>query len=512
MTATRTYQAIRAHVNGDYRTGTLYGKEYIVVPVIALVEGVIQGMSAEGPELALAEEFARFPDSWNGRPIVMSHPTKDGAPISANSPSVLEAYAIGFIFNAGLDGQKLVLEAWVDPDTMNDLNDDSKDILSVLKKGDMIEVSTGYFAQLEKTEGLYGNSSYEAIQRNIVPDHLAFLPNGVKGACSNADGCGAKLDVAQLRANQIKTFRVEKPCCDSCANGEHTHSEDQMPNANSKMDKTTEDATTKKRGKKGDPKAYEAPDPAVVANAFPVDMLSTDVCKLVSTALKVVQSYTYVVGMTQDKVVYETYNNFSGYYDTYQRSYDVSADGKVTLGDDIERVALISKIIAVNADGSEKETTMTTQTDPAAAPAPAVNKTQTVENEQGTLEVNFDAEGKATGFKLTPKANAVATKPATMDEFVAQAPAEYQEVINSSLKLHKEKKESIIKALKDSGRCKFDDAYLSAQSVETLESLAELASVPSFSGRAAPIAANRSEDENVTAAPLVFETKAANAA
>lgn len=511
----RTYQAIRAHVSGEYRTETLLGKEYIVVPVVALVEGVIQGMSAEGPELALADEFGRFPDSWNGRPIVMSHPVVDGSPVSANSPEMITEYAIGSIFNANLNGDKLELEAWVESSRMNSLNDDSKDTISRLQKGEKIEVSTGYFAQLEAASGLYNNTKYDAIQRNIVPDHLAFLPNGTIGACSNADGCGAQLTTAQMRANQTKTFFVQQPCCEACAHGDHTHCEDTMPKDNTPAEITTqaEDAMSKgkKKGKKGDPKSYQGPtaqERAFVAQSLPAGMLIDDAEYLVSCALKETQMYTYVVGLTSDVVIYEQYNQFSGYYETYQQGYSVSAEGVVTLNGDAQRVELITKIVAANADGSTKETAMP-ETNETAAPA-AEPKVETITNDQGTLEVHTSADGK-TSFKFAPKANATPAKPATLEELIAQASPEMQEVMKSSLALHKSKKDGLIKALKDSKRCKFDDAYLAAQSVETLENMAELASVPTFEGRALPeggVNANAGDDQ-APPALLVFERPAA---
>ncbi len=516
---TNTYQAIRAHVSGAYSTGTLQGKEYIVVPVVALVEGVIQGMAAEGPELALAEEFGRYPDSWNGRPIVMSHPTKDGKPISANSPEALEEYQIGFIFNAALVGSQLQHEAWVDIERMEALNDDSKEILEILQKGEMIEVSTGYFAQIEKTPGLHGNASYDAIQRNIVPDHLAFLANGTVGACSNKDGCGAQLAVNSKPSDNfqmVKTFVTPVACCDACAHGDHTHCEDNMPAANkdSKVD-------AKDPKKKQDPKAY-AEVAATIANSIDGGITLDDARNAVCEAIKSVSGngYTYVVAMTTDVVVYEQYYSYDGVYQKYQRSYSVDADGNVTLGEDVSKVRLVTKIIAVNADGTSPEENpeqnMTDQTTGAAAastevPADKKTTTQTVTNEQGTLEVTFNAEGKAEGFKLTPKVAPVAqtAKPATVAEFVAQAPAEMREIFESGIKMHEDKKNATIKALMDSGRCKFDEGFLKAQKLEILENMAELAAVPvSFAGRALPNAnADTLENnaEKFTAAPLVFE-------
>jgi hypothetical protein len=522
MNKPRSYQAIRAHVSGGYTTGTLHGKEYIVVPVVALVEGVIQGMAAEGPELALAEEFGKFPDSWNGRPIVMSHPTVNGAPVSANSPDVLHDYQIGYIFNSQMDDTKLGLEAWVDPDIMANLNDDSKEILEILQAGTMIEVSTGYFAEIEKMIGMHNNQKYEAIQRTIVPDHLAFLPNGTLGACSNADGCGAQLAVNAKKNDPtfkpVKTFRVEQPCCEACANG-HECEGSTMPNANKDM-ADEDDKTAGKKKKKQDPKAYEEVA-TTIANTIAGGVTLSDARDVVCEAIKSATGnmYSYVLAMTTSKVVYEMYNTFSGYYMKYQRSYSVSTDGVVTLGDDVEEVRLMTKVVAVNAEDVESEENpeqnMTTQNNGAAAAStitPAANaepkKPVKIENESGTLEVTFNEAGEPASFSLTPKVQA-APVPKTAAEFVAQAPKEIQEVLNMGMKLHQQKVDGTIKALKDSGRCKFNDDQLKAMSLDTLEAMAELANVPRYDGQAAPHAnadlSTNAGESNFTAAPLVFE-------
>ncbi len=56
------------------RVETMAGKEYTVVPCIALVEGVLQGANSDAPELALASEFGKIIAGWNGRPLVLNHP------------------------------------------------------------------------------------------------------------------------------------------------------------------------------------------------------------------------------------------------------------------------------------------------------------------------------------------------------------------------------------------------------------------------------------------------------
>jgi hypothetical protein len=522
MTTKNTFQGVRAHVSGSYRTETLHGQEYIVVPVVALVEGVLQGMSASGPELALASEFGKFPDSWNGRPAVMSHPIdSDGRPVSANSPKILETYQIGFLFNTALRDNKLHQEAWINKSIMTNLNSDTKEVMETLEKGEMIEVSTGYFAEIEPTTGMYANSEYEGIQRSVTPDHLAFLPIGTLGACSNADGCGAQLAAnssPDKKFTPVKDFRVDSPCCSTCAETGGTCTHDRkgssMPETNTTMD--TQDPANKKK-KKGDPKAYEA---LTIANTIAGGVMLDDVYKFVSCALKDAGygTYCYIVGMTTDKVIYQMYNMFMGEYETYQESYTITSDGVVTLGGDQQQVALMTTIVTVNrgkktesnpAPG-EGESSMTAQTTkPGETPTPQANtdkkepRTETVTNEQGVLEINYDAEGKVTGYKLTPKAQE-AKKPATAEEFIAQAPPEMQEVLKASLSLHASQKKALISQIKDTKRCKMSDAKLEAMSLEDLQEIAELANVPSFAGRALPIAQSAGDDE-VTPAPLVFE-------
>lgn len=175
------------------RRQTHAGRDYLVVPVVALVEGVLTPANAPGPELALAEEFGRFPLGWNGRPITLGHPKVDDSPVSANSPNILQQFAIGHMFNTQLDmtGTKLKSEAWIDLQRANAIGQNGRELLRRLESGEMVEVSTGLFMQLDPSPGSWDGQPFNAIWRNIVPDHLAMLDAGTIGACSVKDGCGA---------------------------------------------------------------------------------------------------------------------------------------------------------------------------------------------------------------------------------------------------------------------------------------------------------------------------------
>ena len=175
-------------IGKELRHASFQGSDHVVVPVVALVEGVLQAMNADGPELVLASEFSKTPQGWNGRPVVPNHPAVGNDRVSANSPGILEANELGRVFNTKVSGNKLLMEAWIDPEKAKKQN---SDILDRLASGKTVEVSVGVFVSTEEMKGAHNGESYDRIWRDIVPDHLAMLPEGMPGACSIGDGCGA---------------------------------------------------------------------------------------------------------------------------------------------------------------------------------------------------------------------------------------------------------------------------------------------------------------------------------
>ena len=89
-------------------------KAHIVVPVVMMVEGVHNG--SQGPLLHEITELGKFPESWNGIPVVIYHPEKDGVPVSANSPDIIDTMTVGRVYNTEVDGKKLKAEVWLDED------------------------------------------------------------------------------------------------------------------------------------------------------------------------------------------------------------------------------------------------------------------------------------------------------------------------------------------------------------------------------------------------------------
>ncbi len=158
------------------------GCEYLVVPVVAVRQGVLNG------ELVLAEEFGAIPESWNGIPVPLGHPMDRGVAISANQPEIV-ASSPGRFYHARLDGDRLCGEIWIDIAKATALGGEAQAALQRMQAGEPTEVSTAYWRDLEETPGVYNDEPYYGIARNLRPDHLALLLHEI-GACNWEMGCG----------------------------------------------------------------------------------------------------------------------------------------------------------------------------------------------------------------------------------------------------------------------------------------------------------------------------------
>lgn len=162
---------------------TRNGREYLVVPVVSIQEGVLNGVFVS------ADEIAKSTPGWNGRPVVIRHPEEAGRPISANDIDILAA-SPGAVFNSRFEDGKLKFDAWLDVEKTQAVGGDTLAVFNALESGEMIEVSTGYFSDETDEAGIHNNQQFNHTAYDLLPDHLALLPDTV-GACSIADGCGA---------------------------------------------------------------------------------------------------------------------------------------------------------------------------------------------------------------------------------------------------------------------------------------------------------------------------------
>lgn len=170
------------------RTEYYDGRKHLVVPVVMMREGVHSG--SHGPLLHPISELGKFPEAWNGIPVVIQHPEEEGHNISANAPRVLDRQAVGRVFNAHIDGDRLKAEAWIEESKAQRV---SPEVLGYLSQARPLDVSVGVFTEDEYAPGIWKGERYTATARNHRPDHLALLPGGT-GACSWADGCGVRVN------------------------------------------------------------------------------------------------------------------------------------------------------------------------------------------------------------------------------------------------------------------------------------------------------------------------------
>lgn len=180
-----TLHRITANFQSGIRRETYNDTPHLVVPVVMICEGVLNGA------LVPLAEFSKYPEAWNGRPVPVLHPEERGQPISANRPDVIDRNTIGTIFNARVEGAKLKAEAWLNIAKAERLG--FGPLIRQLEAGEVVEVSTGYFADDDMTSGEFDGTTYHGIHRNLRPDHLALLPGEI-GACSVADGCGTRVN------------------------------------------------------------------------------------------------------------------------------------------------------------------------------------------------------------------------------------------------------------------------------------------------------------------------------
>lgn len=181
---------------GKARIEAYEGREHIVVPVVALMEEVIHAVNADVPEFVPLDTLRKAAASWNGRPVMLGHPVKNGRQCSANAPDVIAASGIGTIFNSRIEGKRLLQEAWIDKAKAKRLHPKLHDRLLA---NEPVEVSVGAHVITGNVESTYNGKPYKSTWLEASGDHLAFLPDG-RGACSMEMGCGA------LRA---ASYRVE---------------------------------------------------------------------------------------------------------------------------------------------------------------------------------------------------------------------------------------------------------------------------------------------------------------
>lgn len=466
------------------RMETLDGKEYMVVPTIAIVEGILHSSNSAAPELALAEEFGKFPEGWDGRPVLIDHPkANNGQPIPANSTELWDDQIIGQLFNTKLDGDKLKTEAWIDIEKAKELG--YEDELARLESGETVEVSTGLFTDSVEKSGLFHGESFAAIWDNVVPDHLAILPEGSIGACSVEDGCGAP------RLNSTVS-----PC--DCGNNPCTC---KAPNALRKPVQNIELTL--------EPSSVEKIIQRIKASlGFAAAENDIDKRRAIEAALGATEDFFFIHAVEEDSVIIE--KGWSG--ELVKRSFAIEEDGSVTLGKEEISVRPVTQFVDVRLNEKEIEMpNITKKVDELVANASTrftdkdkewlvtLSEEQLSQLEPLKASQEKEAEDGDAGQEDEDNvaANAAAA-PVTTESFISQAPADIQEVLREGLRLQSSRRAELIKVISANERNKFSEETLKDMDSQTLENLAQIAAPSDFTG-AAPSIQSAADDPNAPA-------------
>lgn len=526
------------------RHESVEGEDFTVVPIVALAEGVLHAANAPNPEFVPEEEIARSLKGWNGRPVVLGHPKREGRFVSANSPEVIAHEQVGTFYGAQVKNGKLRGELWISDRRVAEIGERAQAMLARLTGGEeIVEVSVGVFNQIEAAEGSHDGRDYQGVWRNLMPDHIALLGEGEKGACSAADGCGAP---RWSKRAELAAFDV--PCCvcslpmtiaeaalqsiQPGALGAGPAHEACITEANRIVPANRSIRARQRR----EQRRLAAEDFDPVADFYEsvdfrdAEMSDVDRRNAIEAALNDVESahdsFAWVVAVFSDRVVYSLMGEH------FQRTYSMSEDGKVTLGDDKAEVRPVTEFVPVSDPSIAQGGTGMDKTARIAALV-ADEHTPYTEDDRQWLTALEDAqverlasasqcaacaeeaegdEGEGEGDeKPTPKPRAAAsgepegeepTEPRNAEEWLQSqsAPADVREAVSEALSVATEEKENRIRALRATGRCDYSDDELRAMTLRELRRLSKMAQVPTFAGRAI-----RDEDQQSRAAAFYAE-------
>lgn len=186
-------------VNAEVRSVTQNGREYLVFPIIALREMVIDYPENGTRELLPRDSLQETVDLWAGTPLTFVHPENEDK--SADHPNSYTGEVIGQVFEPEIvDEEKLRVQAWLDVEKARDIGGLAEDVVERLEAGEQLATSAGYATYNDDfSSGTHNGENYNLSQGTILPDHVAVFPGDeFKARCDWEDGCGAP------RANAVE--------------------------------------------------------------------------------------------------------------------------------------------------------------------------------------------------------------------------------------------------------------------------------------------------------------------
>ncbi len=424
----------------EVRYEELDGKDFMVVPVVMMMEGVHVG--SVGPVLHTAEELGKIPETWNGIPVTVTHPSINGQYVSANSPEVLSTFSIGKVFHAHMVDEKLHAEAWLEVDKATQ---HSPELVEKINNGEIIEVSVGTYSDSISQKGMFNDEMFEAIAVNYRPDHLALLPDDV-GACSIKDGCG-------LRVNKYGGTKMEFI-----------------------VNEQNAEQVLKEISKKG-----------LIVNATGYNELQSKAMDAINN-LDSDTTYHYLVEMFDTFLVYKSNTYVSGIRSGryYKQSYQENAAGEINLLGEavqVKRVVDYPTVIQNNEvsrtkfNNNQKKGEMS-DCKPCikAAVDTLINNKATSwsENDREFLEgltENQLEKFNPVVIEKTIEVNKTSAAPKTTEEYLATIPKEIREQVETGLRVHSEQKTAMVAAIMANNENVWTKEELEATPFATLQKI-----------------------------------------
>lgn len=455
---------IQATAKGQRKT--IAGVNYAVYPSVILVEGVHHG-AIGAPTFYPLEVLEASAPHWNNIPVTINHPQdQEGAYVSAGSPEVLSAWAVGKLLNSRFEDGKLRAEVMID---LKKAAAKHSTLINSLDRGVEMELSTGLFGEEVMEPGLWNNEAYETRLTAIQPDHLALLPDAT-GACSWADGCGVR---ANLKVNAGPAVNQSK--------------EDYRPDMVN---------TASHDGIRNQLRSY-------------VDAM--DVRRLMDNGPYM---YHYIIEVYDNYFIYEEESQDGVKH--WRQSYSINAEDQVVVTDDKTQVQKRVEYVPINPNANEEnkmakekkccadrvaalianEATPYTAED--SEMLTALTEAQ-MEKLEAPYKANADGDKKE-GDKVDQKINEGAEGTETPEQkwatFMNSAPAEFRAVINAGTRALDAKRTEAITKIKANALNTLTDEELKAMPDIVLEKLALVAAPevkrPNYSGQGGGFQTNAS--------------------
>lgn len=519
LRALKTPQRESRMVHGQIATDrirheTLHDIDHLVAPVVAMVEGVHHASNSETPELALAEEFAREPAAWNGIPVTLGHPVRAGELVSAGRPDVFETEVIGTTFHfERSEDNRLRGEVWINLERVEEMGDAASALVQRIESGEQVEISLGLFAMIEPKDGVRDGEKFNGIWRGILPDHLALLGSDQVGACSWEDGCGVP------RWNEAAIWHLQEGDDADAADAVAPPS---VPEEGSfiRLVRWAREQKIKLFGPQGELSDEERRDLLwrAIADDSPSEIHDI-----------------FIFAVFDDRVVYSSGS------DLFQRSYEISSSGEVSLGDDRVEVRPRTEFVPIDNEGRVEMTPKEKKVDA------LISNTRTrfnadnrkwllslSEEQLEMLEPTEEAESEDEGSGEEDRANAATCQACasratseggsdegsdegsnegspdseqTPEQFLRSVPAPMRDMFRAGLDALDEERRGLTEFLVGLDSCEFTAEDLKAKSLDDLRKLARLSglSAPTTTIRPLPRRAEGGDGRFADPPPSIYK-------